>query len=106
VYSLPPPGLPPLLPTTRKELDMPFTENFRHFDSVCAGALHDQMIVATVLHVFHSDGSPLLHYHNLIFGLRQEVRGHMDILGPLDLDPMLTKLSKSGPLSIIGGMKP
>jgi hypothetical protein len=41
------------------------TENFRHFDSVCAGALHDQMIIATVLHLFHSNGSPLLHDHNL-----------------------------------------
>ena len=49
--------------------------------------------------------SPLFHYHNLIFGLRQEVRGDMDILGPLDMEPLLEALSKSGPLAFIGGMK-
>ena len=80
-------------------------ENFRHFDAVCAGALHDQMIIASVPHVFHSNGSVLFHYHNLIFGLRQEVRGDMDILGPLDMDPLLKALSRSGPIGIIGGMK-
>ena len=101
-----PPGIPPSLPRTRDELDMTFTENFRHFDSVCAGALHDQMIIASVPHFFHSNGSPLFHYHNLIFGLRQEVRGDMDILGPLDIDPLLKKLSASGPLSFIGGRRP
>jgi hypothetical protein len=100
-----PPDIPPSLPTTREEFDMAFTENFRRFDSVCAGALHDQMIVASVPHFFHSNGSPLFHYHNLIFGLRQEVRGDMDILGPLDMEPFLKALSKSGPLSFIGGMK-
>lgn len=98
-----PPGIPPSLPTTRAEFDKSFTENFRHFDSVCAGGLDDQMIVGTAMHRFHSDGSPLLHYHNLIFGLRQEVRGDLDILGPLDMDPLLQKLAKSGPLSVVGG---
>jgi hypothetical protein len=100
-----PPGVPPQLPIMREELNRTLDENLRHFDSVCAGALHDQMIVASVAHTFHSNGSPLFHYHNLIFGLRQEVRGDMDILGPLDMDPLLKALSKSGPLSIIGGMK-
>lgn len=105
VFFQMPPGLPPSLPSTRDEYDMTLTENLRHLDSVCAGALHDQMIVATVMHTFHSSGSPLLHYHNLIFGLRQEVRGDMDLLGPLDLNPLLKALSQSGPLSVIGGRK-
>ena len=105
VFFQMPPGQPPLLPRTQEEHSKAMAENFRHFDAVCAGALHDQMIIASVPHVFHSNGSVLFHYHNLIFGLRQEVRGDMDILGPLDMDPLLKALSRSGPLSIIGGMK-
>lgn len=101
-----PSGIPPLPPTTRAELDSTLTENLRHFDAVCAGALHDQMIMATAPHFFRSNGSRLLHFHNLIFGLRQEVRRDLDILGPLDIDPLLKALIKSGPLSVIGGMKP
>jgi hypothetical protein len=100
-----PPGLPPSLPTTHPEYDMASTENFRHFDAVCGGALHDQMIVASALHFFHTDGSPLFHYHNLIFGLRQEVRGDIDILGPLDMEPLLKALSRSGPVNIIAAIK-
>jgi hypothetical protein len=99
-----PPGLP-ALPATEEDYDRALDENLRHFDAVCAGMLHDQMIVATVLHVFRPDGLPLLHYHNLIFGLRQEVRGDMDLLGPLDVEPLLKAFSKSGTMSIIGGMK-
>lgn len=105
VFFQMPPGIPPSLPTTRDELDRTFTENFRHFNSLCAAALYDQMIMVSVPHFFHSNGSPLFHYHNLIFGLRQEVRGDMDILGPLDMDPLLKALSRSGPLSVIGGMR-
>jgi hypothetical protein len=41
----------------------------------------------------------------LIFGLRQEVRGDMDILGPLDINPLLRAISKSGPINVVGGMK-
>jgi hypothetical protein len=99
-----PPCLP-AMPATRDDYDRTLTENLHHFDAVCAGALHDQMIVATVPHVFRPDGSRLLHYHNLIFGLRQEVRGDLDILGPLDLEPLLKALAQTGPLSIMGGMK-
>jgi hypothetical protein len=105
VFFQMPPGVPPL-PASRAEYDMTLTENFRHFDSLCSGALHDQMIVATVLHSFHSNGTRLLHYHNLIFGLRQEVRGDMDILGPLDMHPVLKALSRSGPVNIISGKRP
>jgi hypothetical protein len=94
------------LPGSRDELDRLLTENLQHFDSVCAGALHDQMVIAIAPHRFHSNGSHLFHYHNLILGLRQEVRGGMDILGPLDMDPLLKTLSRTGPLRIIGGMKP
>jgi hypothetical protein len=49
-----PPGIPPSLPTTREEIDMTFAEYARHFDSLCAGAIHDQMILASVPHFFIS----------------------------------------------------
>jgi hypothetical protein len=104
VFFQPPPGMPPT-PATKEEYRKTFDENARHMEMLCAGALHDQMILATCMHVFHSNGSLLLHYHNLIFGLRQEVRGDMDLLGPLDLDPLLKALAGSGPLSVIGGRK-
>ena len=32
------------------------------------------MIIAVAPHIYHSNGTYLYHYHNLIFGLRQEVR--------------------------------
>jgi hypothetical protein len=94
-----------MIPTREEDWDRTLTENLRHLDSICAGAFHDQMILATTPHCFHSDGSLLLHYHNLIFGMRQEVCGDTDILAPLDMGPLLKALSKSGPVSIIGGMK-
>jgi hypothetical protein len=72
-------GLPPGLPA-KAQYEEAFQNNFRYFHAVCAGALHDQMIIATYLHVFHADGWPLLHHHNLIFGLRQEARGDMGTL--------------------------
>lgn len=99
-----PHGMPSPQPR-RADSDRLLTENLRHLDSVCAGGLHDQMIMATALHFFHSNGSRLLHFHNLIFGLRQEVRGNVDILGPLDMEPLLKSLAASGALNIIGGMK-
>jgi hypothetical protein len=99
------PGNKLVHPRTREESDKLFNENLIHLDKVCANALHDQMIIAIAQHIYHSNGSFLYHYHNLIFGLRQEVRGDMDILGPLEMEPLLKALSKSGPLSVIGGMK-
>jgi hypothetical protein len=104
VFFQMPPGVPAAIPAREEDWDLTLTENLRHLDSVCAGALHDQMILATTPHRFHSDGSPLLHYHNLILGMRQEVRGDMDMLGPLDMEPLLKALGKSGPVSVIGGM--
>jgi hypothetical protein len=92
-------------PRTPEESDKLFHENLIHLDKVCGDSLHDQMIIAIAQHLYHSNGSLLFHYHNVIFGLRQEARGDMDILGPLDMDPLLKALSRSGPLNVIGGMK-
>ncbi len=103
-FEIPPAMLPARL--SQADTDRLLTENLRHFDSVCSGSVHDQMIMASALHFFHFNGSRLLHFHNLIFGLRQEVREDFDILGPLDMNPLLKSLSASGPLNILGGMRP
>jgi hypothetical protein len=92
-------------PRTREESDKLLRENLVHVDKICGDAIHDQMIIAIAPHIYHSNGTLLYHYHNLIFGLRQEVRGEMDLLAPLDMDPLLKTLSKSGPLSVIGGTR-
>jgi hypothetical protein len=92
-------------PETQAESDRLLHENLRHIDMLCADALHDQMVIAIAPHVYHSNGSLLYHYHNLIFGLRHEARGDMDVFGTLDLEPLMKKLSASGPLRIVGGMR-
>ncbi|WP_422927485.1 hypothetical protein [Singulisphaera sp. PoT] len=61
--------------------------------------------MASAQHFYHSGGSHLVRFHNLIFGLRQEVRGDGDHLGPLDMNPLLEALAASGPLTVIGGMR-
>lgn len=95
----------PVPPRGRDETDRLLTENLRHLDAVCAGALHDQMVIASAQHFYHSGGSHLVHFHNLIFGLRQEVREDRDLLGPLDMNPLLEALAAGGPLTVIGGMR-
>ena len=65
-----------------------------------------RMIIVSAMHRCRTDGATLLHIHNLIFGLRQEVRGDRDILGPLDMTPLMQALSeRGGPMNIIGGVK-
>jgi hypothetical protein len=51
-------------------------------------ARRDEVDRATTSTEPSADGHHVIfHFHNLIFGLRQEARGDMDILGPLDIDP-------------------
>jgi hypothetical protein len=99
------PGNKLVLARTPEEIDKLLRENSIHIDKVCGGTLHDQMIMAGSPHMFRSDGELLFHFHNLFFGLRQEVRGDMDVLGPLDMQPLMKALSRSGRLNIIGGVK-
>ena len=99
------PGNQPVRPRLREESDKLIRENMIHIDKVCADTLHDQMVIAVAPHVYRADGSYFYHYHNLIFGLRQEARGDMDILGPLDVEPVMRALSRSGGLDFIGGVK-
>ncbi len=101
------PGNKLVLSSTEEERNkLRFVKTLSTLTSVCGDALHDQMIMAMAIpHIYRSDGELLFHIHNLIFGLRQEVRGDMDILGPLDLEPVMKVLSRSGGLDFIGGVK-
>jgi hypothetical protein len=95
-----------LLRNTPGEMERIMKENFRQFDQLCQGDLHDQMIIVSAIHRYQTDGTALFHIHNLIFGLRQEVRGDMDILEPLDMNPLLKTLTeRGGPMNLIGGVK-
>ena len=80
-------------------------ENFRHFDQLCAGAFNDQMVMATATHAYRPDGSHLFHYHNLIFGLRKEIRDGREIVDPIDLEPLLKVLGTGRNIAFIGGIK-
>ena len=71
-----------------------FEANLLHVDALLAGTFHDQMTLVNVLHVVRPDGTPEIHYHNLVFGVRREFREGRAIVGPLDLKPMLDTLTK------------
>jgi hypothetical protein len=80
-------------------------ENLRHIDWLFAGTLHDQMTLATVLHVVLPDGSPCIHYHNLVFALRREFRPGQTLVGPLDLSPMLDALTRRLKPCVVAGQR-
>ena len=71
-----------------------FEANLFHIDSLLADTFHDQMTLVTALHMARPDGTPELHYHNLVFGVRREFRAGSTIIGPLDLEPMLDTLAQ------------
>ena len=50
-----------------------FEANLLHVDALLAGTFHDQMTLVSVLHVVRPDGTPEIHYHNLVFGVRREI---------------------------------
>jgi hypothetical protein len=68
--------------------------NLRYLDGLSSGTFHDQMVLVTVLHAVRPDGTPSIHYHNLIFGLRKEIREDRTLIGPLDLGPMCEALGR------------
>ena len=70
-----------------------FEANLLHVDALLAGTFHDHMTLVSVLHVVRPDGTPEIHYHNLVFGVRREFREGRTIIGPLDLKPMLDSLT-------------
>jgi hypothetical protein len=76
-------------------------ENLRHVDGLFSGTFHDQMTLATVLHAVRPDGTPEIHYHNLIFGVRREFREGRTLTGPLDLKPVLAALTRRLRLGIV-----
>ena len=76
----------------RRPMDV-FEANLVHVDALFAGTFHDQMTLVSVLHVVRPGGTPEIHYHNLVFGVRREFRAGRTIIGPLDLKPMLDSLT-------------
>jgi hypothetical protein len=81
-------------------------ENLRHVDRLFAGTFHDQMTLATVLHVVPPDGSPCIHFHNLLFGIRREFHKGRMLVGPLDFRPMLQALTRKLELGVVAGHEP
>jgi hypothetical protein len=81
-------------------------ENLRHVDRLFAGMFHDQMTLATVLHAVSPDGSPCIHYHNLIFGIRREFRNGHTLIGSLDFRPVLEALTRKLRLCVVAEPKP
>ncbi len=79
-----------------------FDENLRHIDRLFAGTFDDQMTLVSVLHAARTDGSPELHYHNLVFGVRREFRSGQALVGPLDFQPMLATLARELRVAVIG----
>jgi hypothetical protein len=78
-----------------------FEENLRHVEGLLCGTFHDQMTLATVLHAVRPDGTPEIHSHNLIFGVRREFREGRTRAGPLDLKPVLAALTRRLRLGIV-----
>src|SRR5262249_9723364 len=76
-------------------------ENLWHIDERFAGTFHAQMTLATVLHAVLPDGSPCIHYHNLVFGIRREFREGHTLVGPLDFRPMLAALTRKLKLCVV-----
>jgi hypothetical protein len=79
-----------------------FEENLRYLGRLIHGTFHDQMTLATVLHMVRPDGTPEVHYHNVIFGVRREFRPGRTLVGPLDFSPMLAALTKGCRLAVTG----
>jgi hypothetical protein len=79
-----------------------FEENLGYIDALFDGTFHDQMTLVSTLHVFKPDGERQIHYHNLVFGVRREFRDGRELVGPLDLKPMLHALTSELRLGVVG----
>ena len=77
-------------------------ENLRHIDRLFAGTFHDQMTLVTVPHAVKPDGTPEIHYHNLVFGVRRESRSGQTLVGPLDFRPLLAALARELRVGVMG----
>ena len=80
-------------------------ENFEFLDYITGGTIHNQMVFASAFHNYHSDGSYHYHFHNLIFGLRKEVResDRKESIGTMDLMPLLDSLNEHHDQHIVTG---
>jgi hypothetical protein len=80
-----------------------FDANLRHIEGLFAGAFQDQMTLATVLHAVSAAGSPCIHHHNLLFGIRREYREGRLLVGPVDFGPVLSALTRKLRLCVVAG---
>jgi hypothetical protein len=100
-------GAPRLVTANLAQRSMEFLDaNLRHLDGLFAGTFHDQMTLATVLHAVSPDGSPCIHYHNLLFGIRREFRAGRMLVGPVAFRPMLEALTRKLGLCVVAGPEP
>lgn len=83
-----------------------FQENARHIDMLLGPAMHDQMVYAAASHIYLNDGSHEIHFHNLLFNLRKEIRDGEHRIGRLDLLPVLERLKTRSRLFVSGGLRP
>ena len=82
-------------------------ENFDFLDYVTAKKIHNRMVFASAFHNYHSSGSFHYHFHNLIFGMRKEIRetDEKESIGTIDLIPMLDALNEHHDQNVISGLK-
>jgi hypothetical protein len=59
------------------------------------------MTLVSVLHAVRPDGTPELHSHKLIFGVRREFWEGRTLTGPLDLKPVLAALTRRLRLGLV-----
>jgi hypothetical protein len=76
-------------------------DNFHKANALCGHQFHTQMVIATAVHHYRPDGSPALHFHNVIFSLRKEYDGDRVHLGVLELLPLVHALDPGASIKII-----
>ena len=94
----------PVLQLFRQDPMRSFDENTLHLEWVFSGAFHDQMVLATAIHFHRPSGKIELHYHNLIFGIRKEIRGDRELLGTLDVKPLLDSIYERKDIGYVYGI--
>jgi hypothetical protein len=79
-------------------------ENLKHVDWLCSRVFHDQMVLVFACHVFTAGGDRRVHYHNVIFGLRKEIRDGHELIGPLDMEPLVRALDRRIRVGLVAGI--
>jgi hypothetical protein len=82
-------------------------ENMAFLDHITGRRIHNAMVFAAAFHRHHSTGKPHYHFHNLIFGLRQEPGegGGAQRIGMIDLIPLIDALNERHDQNVVAGRK-